>query len=42
LDWKEVNTKLDPFDFNIETIIGRVEKKGDLWGATASGEIEKT
>jgi bifunctional non-homologous end joining protein LigD len=31
LEWKEVKDRLDPFDYNIETISKRVEKKGDLW-----------
>ncbi|MGA2091519.1 MAG: DNA ligase D [Endomicrobiales bacterium] len=31
LDWNEVNSRLDPCDFTIRTVIKRVEKKGDLW-----------
>jgi len=31
LKWSEVNEKLDPTDFTIDTILGRIEKVGDLW-----------
>ena len=31
LDWNEVNTRLKPADFNIDTIAGRLKKKGDLF-----------
>lgn len=31
LEWKEVNHKLHPSQFNIENMIKRVEKKGDLF-----------
>ncbi len=31
LEWKEVNGKLDPKKFNIQTIFKRIEAKGDLW-----------
>jgi bifunctional non-homologous end joining protein LigD len=31
LNWSEVNSKLDPGDFNIRTVPKRVEKKGDPW-----------
>jgi bifunctional non-homologous end joining protein LigD len=31
IEWKEVNNKLRPSQFTIETIIERLEKKGDLW-----------
>lgn len=31
LDWDEVNEKLDPKAFNIETVPARVKEKGDLW-----------
>lgn len=31
LDWKEVNTKLNPSEFTIKTIAKRLEKKGDLF-----------
>jgi bifunctional non-homologous end joining protein LigD len=31
LEWKEVNKKLKPTDFNIKNIFKRLEKKGDLW-----------
>lgn len=28
---KEVTAKLNPLDFNIQTMRSRLEKKGDLW-----------
>jgi bifunctional non-homologous end joining protein LigD len=31
LEWREVNDRLNPFNFNIHTILSRVEKKGDPW-----------
>ena len=31
LEWKEVDTKLDPRDFTIESVPGRLRKRGDLW-----------
>jgi bifunctional non-homologous end joining protein LigD len=31
LDWSEVNSKLDPKTFTIQTIFKRLDKKGDLW-----------
>ncbi|MDQ3110168.1 MAG: DNA ligase D [Bacteroidota bacterium] len=31
LDWKEVNSKLNPADYTIKNIIKRIEKVGDLW-----------
>lgn len=31
LEWSEVNERLDPRDFTIETVIRRFDKKGDLW-----------
>jgi bifunctional non-homologous end joining protein LigD len=31
LDWKEVNSRLDPHAFTIDTIRKRLEKKGDLF-----------
>lgn len=31
LEWKEVNSKLDPSDFTIKNIFKRLDKKGDLW-----------
>jgi bifunctional non-homologous end joining protein LigD len=33
LEWKEVNKKLDPKAFTIDTIFNRLNKKGDLWKA---------
>ncbi len=31
LEWREVNTRLTPFRFNLNTIFKRIEKKGDLF-----------
>jgi bifunctional non-homologous end joining protein LigD len=31
LDWKEVKPGLDPRDFTIRNMLGRIEKKGDLF-----------
>jgi len=31
LEWKEINAKLDPSAFTIETMLARVKKKGDLF-----------
>jgi bifunctional non-homologous end joining protein LigD len=31
LEWKEVKSNLHPYDFTIETIFKRLQKKGDLW-----------
>ncbi|MEJ6949724.1 non-homologous end-joining DNA ligase [Natronospora cellulosivora (SeqCode)] len=31
LEWKELNQNLNPKDFNLSTIIERIENKGDLW-----------
>ncbi|KIC95308.1 DNA ligase D [Flavihumibacter solisilvae] len=43
LEWKEVNHKLHPSQFNITNIFARLEKKGDLFAEvlTASGSIER-
>jgi len=31
IDWSELNLRLDPMKFNMCTIFGRLEKKGDVW-----------
>jgi bifunctional non-homologous end joining protein LigD len=31
LEWKEINMKLDPYDFTMETILKRLARKGDLF-----------
>ena len=31
LEWKEINSRLDPADFTIRTILERLDKTGDLW-----------
>jgi bifunctional non-homologous end joining protein LigD len=34
LEWKEINSKLDPGKFTIDTVLRRIEKKGDLFAGT--------
>lgn len=43
LEWKEVNHKLHPAQFNIQTLLPRLEKKHDLFNKvlTTSNSIEK-
>jgi bifunctional non-homologous end joining protein LigD len=43
LDWKEVKHSLDPKQFNIKTILNRLDKKGDLFkGVLGKGvDLEK-
>jgi bifunctional non-homologous end joining protein LigD len=43
LDWKEVNHKLHPSQFNITNTVDRLKKKGDLFAEilTGSTNIEK-
>jgi bifunctional non-homologous end joining protein LigD len=41
LDWKELKAALDPEDFNIETILARVKKKGDLFKGVLDNSIAK-
>jgi bifunctional non-homologous end joining protein LigD len=31
LEWKELNDKLDPRDFTIESVPDRMRRLGDLW-----------
>lgn len=31
LEWKDVKDSLDPKKFTMDTVLGRLEKKGDLW-----------
>ncbi|EKE19007.1 MAG: hypothetical protein ACD_9C00170G0005 [uncultured bacterium] len=31
LEWKELNEKLNPQEFNIKTIFSRLQEKGDIW-----------
>jgi bifunctional non-homologous end joining protein LigD len=42
LDWKEVNSKLDPGDFTIKTLSKRLEKKGDLFTNILNDKVRKT
>ncbi|MCW3110512.1 MAG: hypothetical protein JWQ09_5018, partial [Segetibacter sp.] len=39
LDWKEINDKLDPLKFDINTIIARIEKKGDIFKGVLDKKI---
>jgi bifunctional non-homologous end joining protein LigD len=39
IEWSEVNEKLDPKKLNIETILDRLETKGDLWKKLLDGTI---
>lgn len=39
IDWTEVNTKLDPQNFNINNILKRIEKKGDLFEGVMDKKI---
>ena len=39
IDWTEVNTKLDPQKFNINNILKRIEKKGDLFEGVMDKKI---
>ena len=32
LRWEELDSRLDPLEFNLDTVIQRVERIGDLWG----------
>ncbi len=40
LDWKEVKQGLHPSDFNIQNIINRLEKKGDLFAGVLGKGID--
>ena len=39
LDWKEVKESLHPSDFTIDTILKRIEKKGELFAAVIDSKI---
>ena len=32
LRWEELDARLDPLDFNLDTVPARLEKLGDIWG----------
>jgi bifunctional non-homologous end joining protein LigD len=38
LRWDEVNEKLDPLDFTIDVVLGRIEKDGDLFESVLHGK----
>ena len=42
LNWKEVNPKLNPSDFTIKTILGRLRKKRDLFKNILNEKIRKS
>ena len=39
LEWKEVKESLHPSDFTIDTILKRIEKKGELFAAVIDNKI---
>jgi bifunctional non-homologous end joining protein LigD len=39
LDWKEVNNKLNPLNFDITNIIDRIEKKRDLFNKVMDEKV---
>jgi bifunctional non-homologous end joining protein LigD len=39
LDWKEINHKLNPSAFTLETILPRIKKKGDLFKGVLDKKI---
>jgi bifunctional non-homologous end joining protein LigD len=41
LEWTEIRPGLNPADFNIESIIKRLEKKGDLWESLNNQNIKE-
>lgn len=42
LEWKEINGKLDPLQFDINTILSRIEKKGDIFRNVVDRKIATT
>src|SRR4029078_5464492 len=38
LRWDEVNEKLDPLDYTMDVVLGRIEKHGDLFAHIVCGE----
>jgi bifunctional non-homologous end joining protein LigD len=40
LEWKEVNERLNPGDFNIKTIVKRIERKSELWNGVLDEKIK--
>jgi bifunctional non-homologous end joining protein LigD len=41
LDWKEVNDKLDPGKFTMDTVPERLEKKGDLFAKLIDQKVQR-
>lgn len=41
LEWKEINEELDPKKYDIHTILGRIEKKGDLFKGVMDEKARK-
>lgn len=41
LEWKEINSKLDPKQFDIHNILDRIKKKGDLFKGVTDEKIRK-
>jgi bifunctional non-homologous end joining protein LigD len=39
LDWKEITNKLDPLEFDINTILKRLDKKGDIFNGVMDEKI---
>jgi bifunctional non-homologous end joining protein LigD len=39
LEWKEVKDKLDPAEFTMDTILERLDKKGDLWDGLLQSKV---
>src|SRR5690606_14726083 len=40
LEWDEINADLNMADYNLKRIIGRLEKKGDLWKGIFDNAID--
>jgi bifunctional non-homologous end joining protein LigD len=41
LEWKEINSKVNPHDFTIDTTLSRIKKKGDLFADVLNKKIAK-
>jgi len=40
LDWEELDLKLRPSDFTLESILARLLEKGDLWKEIGNAKIK--